>query len=203
MRHLSSRAMWNCIEGKVTGSEKLKAETHLAACAPCCEEKQDLEYLCLTLTNDHSYEPPADWCQRVRDAFRKAHDQHDQPENSRGKAEPLPGNTLDDPTLANVIRRFGARPRQLVYRADDVDIDLRIESTPANRINLEGQVLSSANLFENVPVKLESHGIVRYQTRTNEIGEFSFDEVPRDTYHLSVDLAESQLMVFCVPGANC
>jgi hypothetical protein len=104
--------------------------------------------------------------------------------------------------LGNVIRRFGARPLQLVYRADDVDVDLRIESTPANRINLVGQVLSSANFFENVPVKLESHGIVRYQTQTNEVGEFSFDDIPRDTYNLSVDLPERQPMLFCVRGAN-
>src|SRR6185295_18593023 len=95
-------------------------------------------------------------------------------------------DTLYEPMPAGV-RRVGAPPRQLLFRAGDVDVDVKIESMEANdRITLVGQVLSSASkFFDNTPVKLESHGIVRYRTRTNVVGEFSFDEVPKDTYHLS------------------
>jgi hypothetical protein len=56
--------------------------------------------------------------------------------------------------------------------------------------------------FGSAPVKLESHGVVQYQTVTNQVGEFSFDEVPKDTYHLSVDLPEGQIMLFCVHRGN-
>ena len=88
--------------------------------------------------------------------------------------------------------------------AGDVDVDVKIESMEANdRITLVGQVLSNAaKFFDNTPVKLESHGIVRYRTRTNVVGEFSFDEVPKDTYHLSVDLPEGQITLFCVHRGN-
>jgi hypothetical protein len=34
------------------------------------------------------------------------------------------------------------------------------------------------------------------------VGEFSFDEVPKDTYHLSVDLPEGQITLFCVHRAK-
>ena len=107
------------------------------------------------------------------------------------------------PALAGV-RRVGAPPRQLLFRAGDVDVDVKIESMEANdRITLVGQVLSNtAKFFDNTPVKLESHGIVRYRTRTNLVGEFSFDEVPKDTYHLSVDLPEGQITLFCVHRGN-
>ena len=83
-------------------------------------------------------------------------------------------------------------------------MDVKIESMEANnRITLVGQVLSNnAKFFDNTPVKLESHGIVRYRTRTNVVGEFSFDEVPKDTYHLSVDLPEGQITLFCVHRGN-
>ena len=112
-------------------------------------------------------------------------------------------DTFEQPALAGV-RRVGAPPRQLLFRAGDVDVDVKIESMEANdRITLVGQVLSSgAKFFDNTPVKLESHGIVRYKTRTNLVGEFSFDEVPKDTYHLSVDLPEGQITLFCVHRAN-
>jgi hypothetical protein len=91
-------------------------------------------------------------------------------------------------------------PRQLLFHAGDVDVDVKIESMEANdRITLAGQVLSTAAKFiDNAPVKLESRGIVRYRTKTNIVGEFSFDEIPKDTYHLSVDLPEGQITLFCV-----
>jgi hypothetical protein len=112
-------------------------------------------------------------------------------------------DTYDQPMLAGV-RRVGAPPRQLLFRAGEVDVDVKIESMEANdRITLVGQVLSNATkFFDNTPVKLESHGIVRYRTRTNPVGEFSFDEVPKDTYHLSVDLPEGQITLFCVHRSN-
>ena len=88
----------------------------------------------------------------------------------------------------------------MLFRAGAVDVDVKIESMEANdRITLVGQVLSDgAKFFDNTPVKLESHGIVRYKTRTNVVGEFTFDEVPKDTYHLTVDLPEGQITLFCV-----
>jgi len=90
-------------------------------------------------------------------------------------------------------------PRQLLFRAGEVDVDVRIESGADNRISLSGQVLSeAAPFFENTQVRLESHGVARYKTSTNPVGEFSFDEVPQDTYHLSMDLPEGQVTLFCV-----
>ena len=71
------------------------------------------------------------------------------------------------------------------------------------KITLVGQVLATSTTFlENTPVKLESHGMTRFSTMTNMVGEFSFDEVPKDTYHLSVDLPEGQITLFCVHRGN-
>jgi hypothetical protein len=91
-----------------------------------------------------------------------------------------------------------------LFRAGDVDIDVKIESLETDgRISLAGQVLSNtAAFFDNTSVKLESHGVVRYRTTTNPVGEFSFDEVPKDTYHLSVELPEGELTLFCVHRGN-
>jgi hypothetical protein len=112
-------------------------------------------------------------------------------------------DTYDQPMLAGV-RRVGVPPRQLLFRAGDVDVDIKIESMEANdRITLVGQVLSShTKFFDNTSVKLESQGIVRYKTLTNPVGEFTFDEVPKDTYHLSVDLPEGEITLFCVHRGN-
>jgi hypothetical protein len=91
-----------------------------------------------------------------------------------------------------------------LFRAGDVDVDVKIEAVENNdRISLVGQVLSNKEkFFDNTTVKLESHGMVRFKTMTNFVGEFVFDEVPKDTYHLSVDLPEGQITLFCVHRGN-
>jgi hypothetical protein len=112
-------------------------------------------------------------------------------------------DTFDQPLFAG-MRRVGTPPRQLLFRAGEVDVDVKIEALEANdRITLVGQVLSGGSkFFDNTSVKLESGGAVRYHTKTNVVGEFSFDEVPKDTYHLSVDLPEGRITLFCVHRGN-
>lgn len=201
MRHLTIENIITYMDGQGTDVEKSTLEAHLASCRECSELKQEFQTLTFQLREDSSFEPPAGVVEWGVNLFQPL-------------AQPAKGglpriiaslvfDTFDQPMLAGV-RRVGAPPRQLLFRAGDVDVDVKIESMEANdRITLVGQVLSSATkFFDNTPVKLESHGIVRYRTRTNVVGEFSFDEVPKDTYHLSVDLPEGQITLFCVHRGN-
>jgi hypothetical protein len=189
------------MDGMGTDVEKSTVETHLVDCQECSEVKQEFQVLTMQLRQDSTFEPPPELVQWGVDLFQPMM----QPEKSglRKIIAALVFDTFDQPMLEGV-RRVGAPPRQLLFRAGDVDVDVKIESMEANdRITLVGQVLSSATkFFDNTPVKLESHGIVRYRTRTNVVGEFSFDEVPKDTYHLSVDLPEGQITLFCVHRGN-
>ena len=202
MRHITVENLINYMDGQPTGVEKPTLENHLAACTECSELKHEFQALTLRLQEDSSFEPPAETVRWGVSLFQPVM----QPE-SKGTLQKIIAalvfDTYDQPMLAGV-RRVGAPPRQLLFRAGDVDVDVKIESMEANdRITLVGQVLSSAaKFFDNTPVKLESHGIVRYRTRTNVVGEFSFDEVPKDTYHLSVDLPEGQITLFCVHRGN-
>ena len=201
MRHLTVENIMDYMDGMGTDVEKSTVETHLVDCQECSEVKQEFQVLTMQLREDSAFEPPAELVQWGVDLFQPVM----QPEKSglRKFIAALVFDTFDQPMLAGV-RRVGAPPRQLLFRAGDVDVDVKIESMEANdRITLVGQVLSSATkFFDNTPVKLESHGIVRYRTRTNVVGEFSFDEVPKDTYHLSVDLPEGQITLFCVHRGN-
>jgi len=201
MRHLSIENLMNYVDGQGSDVEKSTEETHLAGCRECSELRQEFQLLVSQLREDSSFEPPASLIEWSKNLFQPVI----QPTSGglRKIIASLVFDTFDEPMLAGV-RRVGAPPRQLLFRAGDVDVDVKIESMEANdRITLVGQVLSSATkFFDNTPVKLESHGIVRYRTRTNGVGEFSFDEVPKDTYHLSVDLPEGQITLFCVHRGN-
>ena len=196
MQHISPENLVNYLDGSDSSQEPIN-EAHFLECEDCSQLKQELQSLILRLRQDAKYEPPAELTQWGIDLFQPL-------------AEPKTGSlqkffaslvfdTYDQPMMAGT-RHLGPPPRQLLFHAGDVDVDVKIESMEANdRITLAGQVLSTAAKFiDNAPVKLESRGIVRYRTKTNIVGEFSFDEIPKDTYHLSVDLPEGQITLFCV-----
>ncbi len=189
------------MDEQVSSVEKLAAKEHLSACADCAELHQEFYVLATRLQEDSAFEPPTDLLQWGVDLFQPV--LRAESGKLRKIIASLVFDTFDQPMLAGV-RRVGVPPRQLLFRAGDVDVDVKIESMEANdRITLVGQVLSTdTKFFDDTPVKLESHGIVRYRTRTNVVGEFSFDEVPKDTYHLSVDLPEGQITLFCVHRGN-
>jgi len=202
MRHVNIEDLMSYMDGKISDVEKLTVEGHFSSCNECAELKQELQVLVTGLQADSSFEPPAELVNWGISLFQPVV-QPKAESKIRKIIASLVFDTFDQPMLAGV-RRVGAPPRQLLFRAGDVDVDVKIESMEANdRITLVGQVLSSASkFFDNTPVKLESHGIVRYRTTTNLVGEFSFDEVPKDTYHLSVDLPEGQITLFCVHRGN-
>ena len=103
----------------------------------------------------------------------------------------------DQPIMAGV-RSIAVPPRQRLYRAGDIDIDVKVEpSMDGKRITLTGQVLSDgSDFFDNI-VRLEHDGMVHYRTRTNVLGEFSF-EVPNDTYDLSIEIHGERIAVLDV-----
>jgi len=203
MRHVTVENLMDYLEGQCSDVEKSTLESHVASCTECSGLKQEFQVLITRLREDASFEPPAELVQWGIDLFQPVVRPQGAASGLRKYIASLVFDTYEQPMLAG-MRRVGAPPRQLLFRAGDVDVDVKIESMEANdRITLIGQVLSSAaKFFDNTPVKLESHGIVRYRTRTNLVGEFSFDEVPKDTYHLSVDLPEGQITLFCVHRGN-
>jgi len=203
MRHITVENLIGYIDGQGSDVEKSTLEGHVTTCRDCAELKQEFQALIHRLKEDASFEPPAELVQWSINLFQPVMQPQGAVSGLRKFIASLVFDTYDQPMLAGV-RRVGAPPRQLLFRAGDVDVDVKIESMEANdRITLVGQVLSNTEkFFDNTPVKLESHGIVRYRTRTNVVGEFSFDEVPKDTYHLSVDLPEGQITLFCVHRGN-
>ena len=204
MRHINAEKLMEYRDGQLTDDAKALVDKHLSQCSSCSELKQELQQFMVLVESDAAFEPPAEVLQWGVSLFQPIL----QPRESIGGqvrkiVASLVFDTFDEPALAGV-RRVGAPPRQLLFRAGDVDVDVKIESVETNdRISLVGQVLSnSEKFFDNTPVKLESHGMVRYKTLTNSVGEFVFDEVPKDTYHLSVDLPEGQITLFCVHRGN-
>jgi hypothetical protein len=82
------------------------------------------------------------------------------------------------PQLAGV-RTLAATPRQLLYRAGDNSIDLRVETiTGSSRFSIVGQILNSldpAQGMGDVAVSLKVGAQYVAQTNTNAFGEFQVE----------------------------
>jgi hypothetical protein len=202
MRHVNAEKLMEYMDGQLTDENRALVDSHVLQCEDCSDLQHELQEFVISLRSDASFEPPAEVLQWGVNLFQPMLPQ-ESGRSIRKIIASLVFDTFDEPALAGV-RRVGAPPRQLLFRAGDVDVDVKIESVETNdRISLVGQVLSNnEKFFDNTPVKLESHGMVRYKTMTNFVGEFVFDEVPKDTYHLSVDLPEGQITLFCVHRGN-
>src|SRR5438270_877639 len=128
MHHLNVESMMTYLDGETSEAEKSAIEAHLASCPECAELRQQLEDVSLCLSNDSPVGPPEDVLQagiRVFPAIAP------QKEGLRAILASLVDDTFDHPVLAGV-RSAGARPRQLLYRARDFDVDVKIDSTEAN-----------------------------------------------------------------------
>ena len=172
MQHVSTENILTYLDGKAKDAEKSELGGHLAVCPECSESKTQIQALELRLSEEPRFEPSARAVQSWINLFPSS------PEPNKGSLRQIIASLIydsfDQPMLAGE-RGAGAAPRPLLYRADDIGVDVKIEVTEANeRITLAGQVLSgSSNFLDDAPVGLESGGIMRYQTHTNEVGEFS------------------------------
>jgi len=204
MRHVNAEKLMEYRDGQLTDEARAMIDSHLSHCSECLQLKNELTQFVIWIESDSSNEPPAEALQWGVSLFQPmAQEKETAGQKIRKIVASLVFDTFDEPMLSGV-RRVGAPPRQLLFRAGDVDVDVKIEAMETkDRISLVGQVLSNQEkFFDNTLVKLESHDMVRYKTLTNFVGEFVFDEVPKDTYHLSVDLPEGQITLFCVHRGN-
>ena len=194
MGHLTIETILEVIEGK--GLTDGTAKAHLASCAHCQEQMVEFRELTVMLTEDRENEPPLEVVRQAVESFQPVL----QPEQSvTSRIFQIARRVFDSyEQPLEGVRSVGTIPRQLLYRAGSVDVDLRIEADDG-RVSLSGQLLSEAESFpEHTRVRLESGGAVRFSTATNDVGEFSFETVPEDTYHLALELPQGELRLFCV-----
>ncbi|MEA2602147.1 MAG: hypothetical protein QOF89_3139 [Acidobacteriota bacterium] len=106
-------------------------------------------------------------------------------------------DTGDSP-LAEGVRRRDVTSRHLLYQAEELYLDLRLEPDPrASRAALVGQLVDLRDPLRPVPpvpVLLLSGDEILTQTRTNEFGEFQMDLEPHQSLRLCLALDGERLV---------
>jgi hypothetical protein len=102
------------------------------------------------------------------------------------------------------IRSSASAPRQVMYRASNIVVDLRIEEEPGSKqVALTGQVMDSEaenQVSARTQVSLLKNRNSRLKTITNDCGEFtfSFESTGKRNVGLLVDVKDNPLL-FVVP----
>lgn len=115
-----------------------------------------------------------------------------------GRVATLVFDTARSPLQAGA-RAAAASSRQLLFRALDYDIDVRIADREKGQVEVSGQILPGSDrpieAVSGVEMELVSDGRAISQCSTSELGEFDFGLVPVGDYSLNVEADEDRILV--------
>jgi hypothetical protein len=188
MAHFSEQA-WADFAREINDS-KASAEMrlHLAdRCSECTAAFATWKRVQAIAAHENSYRPPEDLVRLIKQEFatRQA------PEPPVWSSAKLVFDTFSQPVLAGTRAR-AVTARQLVYEAEGLTVDLRLDTNPrSNRVCLVGQVLDKRipNALGSMSVLLwtgKGHPVL--QTKANELGEFQLEFEAEDNLRISIEL---------------
>lgn len=186
------------LEGKLTAEEAAEIARTVAADPELVERAGWLQgFLDLSRVTTLA-DPPA----AVRQAATAAFEAYVQSRRPPGLVQSfiavLTADTWQRPAPAGVRRAsLRSEPRQLIYSSDLADIALNAHmQLDGQQVNLEGQVFP---LNEDAPadflVQLLQEGVERQLALADELGKFSFADLPPGRYELLLSQAEVAIEV--------
>ena len=183
--------------GELEAADAARISDHLAtSCARCATDLAHVRSLRDVAGSDALQDPP-EW------VLRRAASIPSEPPASRvaqlaGRLAALVYDTLRDPLPAGA-RAVAAHSRQMLFRALDYDIDVRVASAAGGSVRISGQVLPGPERpiddVAGIDVVLLADGSAAGQHVTNELGEFEFDGVAPGDYSLAIEAAEDRIVV--------
>lgn len=192
MAHLKYETLLNYLENRLSTDERSKVDAHLVgSCQPCERRLALLRTVLDSVASDQTVAPPADI---LKQAVELSQGRHPQPKFwNRVIAVLSFDNRLQ---LSSAATRGTTRARQMLFTAEQVDIDLKIKPGGEDH-ELLGQVLDARQSKGFLPafVSLQNKEGQQRATETDSLGQFAFHGVPSGTYDLVFDLDDQEIAV--------
>ncbi len=188
MKHYKDNDWADWARGAVTGERQSLMKAHLdSGCKKCQRVAELWRSVVQAAANEAFYEPDSS-ALRIAKSLAAGLPAAEQKSLAHVIAE-LVFDTARQPLLAGV-RNVTATPRQLMYRAAEHTIDLRVErQAGSDRMTLVGQILSeSGQSVRNIPVTILSGIGPLASGTTNAYGEFHLEFEGGLRVQLSVSL---------------
>jgi hypothetical protein len=187
MEHLKDETAIDLIEGRIPPN------AHAQSCAKCARELEHWKEILGSLKPSVLSSAPSAVLNKAIEIFPT----EAKPSKITRLVADIIFDSLTEPALAGV--RGPGDARQVVLRTDNVDIDLHISRT-GGRTMLWGQLLPRMEdtMIGQVQVTLMCEGERLRSVRSNESGEFRFDDVPPGELSIGVHVPSLSRQVFGV-----
>jgi hypothetical protein len=204
VEHVTEQAWADFVRGISTPETKSAIESHLASgCSACGSAASLWKSFTQVAEQERNYEPPREVVQLLQRHFALS-------QIAVAPRRLVLGLTFDSfaTALPGGIRSGGATARQLVYEADGVTVDLRIDKHANSKaLSIVGQVMDARTLrlaSESVPVALlNREGETLQYTSTSGFGEFHL-EVPVETeMQLAIEVDADRQVCITLPTGGC
>ncbi len=196
-KHPTFETLLDFLENRLPKAMGDQVTAHLALpCTACQGEIESLRDVLRLFRNERLSEPPPTALQRALRLFRRFYER-----SSADERPHLFARLLFDDLLvpaAAAIRGIG-NERQLLYGAEDFDIDLQIaDEGNQGSLRLLGQVMPLTNDLAQVQrgvVRLLREDDVAISTTADELGTFAFEALTPGDYELWLDLPQAKIWV--------
>ena len=201
MQHFCEQAWADFVRGISASETKANIESHLVrGCSDCRATSDVWNQVQTMVSNEKSYTPPESAVRMMKQEFAATYS----PRQSSPVLASLLFDTLAQPLPAG-IRSGTAVARQLVYEADGLTVDLRLDSEArSGKILVVGQVLDQ-RLPRLSPSRVSialwtQKGQPFLQVSPNESGEFQLEFDAQDDLRLLIDVAARKTIRIPLPN---
>lgn len=183
--HISLETFVDIVEGRATSAALEGAVAHISSCSDCVDTLRQLQQVILTMKSDTSKDAPRDLLQSAINIFS--------PEK-RTTLRHIIGILTFDSRVAGPaygIRSLRSASRQLLYSAQETDLDLRV-TVQNDECIVAGQVIRA----DCVNGLVEISGDAGSATASlNEVCEFTLPAIPLGNYALKIKMPDVQIEI--------
>ncbi len=186
--HLSTEKALDLLEDRMVKDEQTFWSRHMDACKDCTLEVGRLSQISKDLKRSHLMSAPSEDLNRAFQILPKKSEEKES--TLRQVLAAIVFDSFLQPNFAGARRAALAQEsRQLVLRAEDFDIHIKIWGEPEHRQML-GQLLprSGDDFVQIARFHLLRNGERLETTAVDELGEFHFADVPEGDLSLQIDL---------------
>jgi hypothetical protein len=189
-QHIPFAKLVDLAEGRAAGAEHAASMDHISDCSECTEQLERLGNVLELMRTDIAADAPRDVLAFAVNVFSR-HERSREPSLLRRLVAALSFDSSSNPAPAFGVRSGPAASRQLLYSAEENDIDLRITAEAENWI-VAGQVLGEDCAGGRIEIEGEGESA---GADLNELCEFTLPPVSAGSYTLRLRLGNAEVEI--------
>ena len=182
--HISVETLADIAENRATSETREAALSHISTCSTCHDLLRRLQQLILTMKADSTADAPRDVLTSAINIFSQ---------EKRSPLRRIVAFLIFDSNTGPAfgVRSLAAASRQMLYQAEDTDVELRI-TVQNDECILAGQVIGEGCAGAQVEIS----GVAgRSKATLNEVCEFTLPPVPAGNYLLTVRMLDREIEI--------